>query len=322
MRVVFAGTPGFAATHLQALLESRHQLLAVYTQPDRRAGRGKKLSPGPVKQLALEHQLPVLQPDSLKSPEARASLSKLAPDVMIVVAYGLLLPQAVLDIPQYGCLNVHASLLPRWRGAAPIQRAIETGDRETGITIMQMEAGLDTGPMLATATCPISEDDTSDSLFGKLAQQSPPLLLEVLDGLADNRFPPRPQDDEAATYARKIDKSEAWLDWSRPAAALHRQIRAFNPFPVACTQSRDERLKIHAAEPVALDHLGQAQPPGSLLELNQKGMLVACGDGALRLTLIQLPGKKAMTPHALAQGQRNRFVPGDRFTGPGEVSGN
>ena len=232
LRLIFAGTPEFAALHLKALIESKHQLLAVYTQPDRPAGRGKKLQSSPVKQLAERCDLPVYQPPTLRDRDAQRQLAALGADVLIVVAYGLILPQPVLDTPRFGCLNVHASLLPRWRGAAPIQRAIEAGDRETGVTIMQMDAGLDTGDMLASAHCPIGSRATAATLHDTLAELGAPLLLRVLADLPSYQRGALPQEEALATYAGKIHKSEGALDWPPDCVQLGRRIRAFNPFPV------------------------------------------------------------------------------------------
>jgi len=232
LRIVFAGTPEFAAAPLKALLDTPHQIVAVYTQPDRPAGRGQKLMPSPVKQLAVENAIPVLQPPSLKDAAAQAELAALEPDLLVVVAYGLILPQAVLDIPRFGCINSHASLLPRWRGAAPIQRAVQAGDAESGVTVMQMEAGLDTGPMLLKVRTPITADDTGGSLHDRLAELGPPAVIEAIAGLASGTLMGEVQDDALANYAHKLNKDEARIDWSRPAIELERPIRAFNPWPI------------------------------------------------------------------------------------------
>ncbi|MGG4616385.1 methionyl-tRNA formyltransferase, partial [Pseudomonas aeruginosa] len=239
LRIVFAGTPEFAAEHLKALLDTPHRIVAVYTQPDRPAGRGQKLMPSAVKSLALEHGLPVMQPQSLRNAEAQAELAALRADLMVVVAYGLILPQAVLDIPRLGCINSHASLLPRWRGAAPIQRAMEAGDAESGVTVMQMEAGLDTGPMLLKVSTPISAADTGGSLHDRLAALGPKAVVEAIAGLAAGTLHGEIQDDALATYAHKLNKDEARLDWSRPAVELERQVRAFTPWPVCHTSLAD-----------------------------------------------------------------------------------
>ncbi|GAB1255521.1 methionyl-tRNA formyltransferase [Aurantivibrio plasticivorans] len=311
LRVIFAGTPDFAAQHLAALIDGPHQIIAVYTQPDRPAGRGKKLKPSPVKQLAVEHDLPVYQPLNLKQQETQEQLAALNADIMIVVAYGLILPQVVLDTPRLGCINVHASLLPRWRGAAPIQRAIEAGDTETGVTIMQMDAGLDTGDMLKKIACPIQNDDTSTSLFNTLAALGSDSINNVLDELAAGKLIPEPQDNAQANYAEKISKAEADINWQLTAEDIARKVRAFNPFPIAFTHSNNERIKIHKA--TALE-TSNTKAPGTILEITPKGLLVSCSENALLLEEIQLPGKKAMTPHAILLGNQSRFNVGDQFT--------
>lgn len=295
LKIVFAGTPEFALPALDALLASRHRVVAVYTQPDRPAGRGRKLTPSPVKQRALEHGVPVFQPLSLKDAAVQGQLAGLTPDVMVVVAYGLLLPAPVLAIPRHGCINIHASLLPRWRGAAPIQRAILAGDAETGVTIMQMDAGLDTGPMLATVSCPIQADDTSQGLHDRLAKLGAGALLSTLEQLQTGHLQPRPQAEHGVTYARKIEKSEAPLDWSRPAALLARQVQAFNPWPVAQTQFEGRALRVWRA------HAQQEAPnatPGTVIKADRGGIRVATGEGVLVLTEVQLPGKKPMSAAA------------------------
>jgi len=247
LRIVFAGTPEFAAEHLKALLDSPYEIVAVYTQPDRPAGRGQKLMPSPVKQLALEHGIVVLQPPTLRNAEAQAELAALKPDLLVVVAYGLILPQVVLDIPRLGCINSHASLLPRWRGAAPIQRAVEAGDSESGVTVMRMEAGLDTGPMLLKSVTPISAEDTGGTLHDRLAELGPPAVLQAIAGLAAGTLDGEIQDDSLATYAHKLNKDEARIDWNRPAVELERLIRAFNPWPISHSTLSGEALKVLAA---------------------------------------------------------------------------
>lgn len=305
LRIVFAGTPQFAAEHLKALLDSPHQIVAVYSQPDRPAGRGQKLAASPVKQLAEQHQIPVLQPQTLRDPAAQAELAALAPDLLVVVAYGLILPQAVLDIPRLGCINSHASLLPRWRGAAPIQRAIEAGDPESGVTVMQMEAGLDTGPMLLKVRTPIAADDTGGSLHDRLAGLGPQAVIQAIAGLAAGTLMGEVQDDSLATYAHKLNKDEARLDWTRPAVELERLIRAFHPWPICHSTLNGEALKVHAAE------LGEGSgAPGSLLSADKQGLTVACGQGALRLTRLQLPGGKALNFSDLYNSRRELFAVG------------
>jgi methionyl-tRNA formyltransferase len=308
LRIVFAGTPEFAAEHLKALLGSTHQILAVYTQPDRPAGRGQKLLPSPVKLLALQHQLPVYQPASLRTAEAQAQLAALQPDLMVVVAYGLILPQAVLDIPRLGCINSHASLLPRWRGAAPIQRAVEAGDSESGVTLMQMEAGLDTGPMLLKVHTPISDEETAGSLHDRLAGLGAQALLQALEGLASGTLNAKVQDDRLACYAHKLNKEEARLDWSRPAAELERRVRAFNPWPVCHTSLDGETVKLLGARVSA-----GSGAPGTILTADKQGLCVACGEGALLLTRLQLPGGKALSVAELLNSRRQQFAPGRTF---------
>jgi methionyl-tRNA formyltransferase len=313
LRILFAGTPVFAAAHLRALIDSEHDICAVLTQPDRRSGRGKKVQPSPVKALALEAQVDVMQPLSLKDEAIQAQLRALQADVMVVVAYGLILPQAVLDIPRYGCLNVHASLLPRWRGAAPIQRAIEYGDATTGVTIMQMEAGLDTGPMLAKHSLPIDANMTGGELHDRLAEIGPPALLEVLSGLPTALASATAQDDGLANYAHKINKAELLLDWGQPAEALARKIRAFAPAPGCFSTLTGDRIKIHAA--TASGQRTDAAP-GTLLEAEPSGLLVACAEGALKITRAQVPGGKPLTVTELLNGQAARFRPGIQFNLP------
>ena len=309
LRIVFAGTPEFAAEHLKALLNSPYQVVAVYTQPDRPAGRGQKLMPSPVKQLALQHEIAVYQPQTLRDPAAQAELAALKPDLLVVVAYGLILPQVVLDIPRLGCINSHASLLPRWRGAAPIQRAIQAGDAESGVTVMQMEAGLDTGPMLLKVSTPISADDTGGSLHDRLAELGPPAVLQAIDGLAAGSLRGEVQDDSLATYAHKLNKDEALLDWSRPAVELERLIRAFNPWPICHSSLNGAPLKVLAAQLVTEPGAGSGAP-GEILAASKDGLTVACADGALRLTRLQLPGGKALNFADLFNSRREQFAVG------------
>ncbi|KAB5621087.1 methionyl-tRNA formyltransferase [Pseudomonas putida] len=305
MRIVFAGTPEFATEHLKALLASPYEIVAVYTQPDRPAGRGQKLMPSAVKALALAHDIPVYQPQTLRNADAQAELAALKPDLMVVVAYGLILPQAVLDIPRLGCINSHASLLPRWRGAAPIQRAVEAGDAESGVTVMRMEAGLDTGPMLLKVTTPISDDDTGGSLHDRLAQLGPGAVVQAIAGLADGSLQGEVQDDALATYAHKLNKDEARLDWSRPAVELERLIRAFNPWPVCHSTLDGETVKVLGANLST----GKGEP-GEILSASKDGLVVACADGALSLTRLQLPGGKALAFSDLFNSRREKFASG------------
>ena len=306
MRVLFAGTPDFAAAHLQALIDAPDiSVIGVYSQPDRPAGRGKKLTASPVKKLAIEYQLPVFQPQSLKDPEQQRILSELQADIMVVVAYGLILPQAVLDAPRLGCINVHASILPRWRGAAPIQRAIEAGDSETGVTIMQMDAGLDTGAMLSVSRCEIDSSETSASLHQKLEQLGAPALLHTLAALSNGLAVAVEQDDQLSCYAAKITKQEALVDWSQPAQLLDRQIRAFNPFPAAYTTLGELRIKIWQAEPTKATGL----TPGQIISTDNAGLLVSCGEQSLLLTEIQLPGKSRMAVSEVLKSRGELFAP-------------
>ncbi len=312
LRLIFAGTPDFAATHLRALLNTRHRVVAVYTQPDRPAGRGKRLQASPVKEVAAAVGIPVLQPPSLRNAEAQAELAALGIDVMVVVAYGLILPQPVLDAPQLGCINVHASLLPRWRGAAPIQRAIEAGDTATGITIMQMDAGLDTGDMLARESLQIAPGTSSGRLHDELAEIGPALLLRVLDDLPAYREAATPQDDAGATYARKIDKSEAALDWRCGAAELARAVAAFNPFPVCFGILGGERVRILEASAERAP-AGSRADPGAIISADRDGIVVACGEGALRIRQLQLAGARALPVTDILNARGALFAPGSRF---------
>lgn len=306
LRIIFAGTPDFAAVHLQALVDSDHEVVAVYSQPDRPAGRGKKLQPSPVKQVAQDHGIPVYQPLNFKDPADVEQLRALNADVMVVVAYGLILPSSVLEAPKHGCLNVHASLLPRWRGAAPIQRCIEAGDMVTGITIMQMDIGLDTGDMLSKVTTGISLDDTGGSLHDRLASMGPAALLSTLADVESGSLTPEAQNDAAACYAHKLTKEEALIDWTQDADVLARRIRAFNPFPMAYTLLGDERIRVHLAEPVVK---ATQLAPGTIAHVDTDGIEVACGEGVLRLTRIQLAGKKPMAVADIINGQPKLFQP-------------
>ncbi|MDP2145006.1 MAG: methionyl-tRNA formyltransferase [Gallionella sp.] len=304
MKIIFAGTPQFAASALAALL-LEHEIVAVLTQPDRPSGRGMQLTASPVKQLALQHGLPVQQPVSLKTEEAQREIAALDADVMVVAAYGLILPQAVLDLPRLGCLNIHASLLPRWRGAAPIQRAILAGDAETGITIMQMDAGLDTGDMLLRHACTIESDDTAATLHDKLAGLGASSIVEALRCLPE--LVPVKQDDGAATYASKLLKAEGQIDWSQDAQQLGLAVRAFNPFPVCHATLGDTAIKVWQATPVA-----QQGEPGTVLTADKQGITVACGKDALRLEVLQRPGGKAQPAAQFLQAVPIRA--GDKFS--------
>lgn len=312
MKIIFAGTPEFAAVALDALLKTEHEIVAVYTQPDRKAGRGQKLTASAVKQLALAHDLPVYQPLHFKSSTqeglaAQAELKALNADVMVVAAYGLILPQVVLDTPKYGCLNIHGSLLPRWRGAAPIQRAIATGDAETGVTIMKMAAGLDTGDMMYKTLCPITAEDTSASLHDKLAIQGAEAIVAVLasEQTLQQYLEQREVQDEALTvYAHKLSKAEAKIDWSQDAVTIDRNIRAFNPWPVAFIPL-DEQRNLRVWGSVLSNEAVNGQSAGTILALDKQGVHVACGDGkAICLTSLQWPGGKALNPVQIAQTQK------------------
>ena len=307
LRIIFAGTPDFAARHLQALIDSEHDVIAVYTQPDRPAGRGQQLQPSAVKQLALQHNINVLQPKSLKKAPAQQELASLNADLMVVVAYGLILPQVVLDTPKLGCINVHGSLLPRWRGAAPIQRAIWAGDTDTGITIMQMDAGLDTGAMLSKVCCPIKDTDTSASLYDTLAQLGPDALLQALQNLPQLQQQAQPQDDALATYAEKLHKDEALLDFSKSAAALEREIRAFNPWPVSYLNLAQGTVKVWQASVYATN---EDKVAGTVVSADKHGIRIACAEGALVITQLQPPGKKAMSAADFLNGRADWLSPG------------
>ena len=305
MKIVFAGTPEFAVASLRAAAR-HHEVVAVYTQPDRPAGRGRGLAPSPVKLEAIARGIPVLQPESLKDEAAQQQLRDLQPDLMVVVAYGLILPKAVLAIPTHGCWNVHASLLPRWRGAAPIQRAIQAGDAETGVCLMQMEAGLDTGPVLLRQHTPIQPAELGGQLHDRLAELGAQVLADGLGLLRAGLKPvAQPQPAEGVTYAHKLDKAEARLDWSADAVSLERTVRAFNPWPIAEAQLAGERVRIHGA--VALpDNQGQA--PGTLLAASRDGIDIACGQGALRLRVLQREGGKAITAADYLNARRDLVV--------------
>lgn len=312
LRLVFAGTPDFACASLNALLASRHQVIAAWTQPDRPAGRGQKLAMSPVKERALAAGIPVFQPQTLKAPEAQAELAALRPDLMIVVAYGLLLPRAVLEIPRLGCVNVHGSILPRWRGAAPIQRAIAAGDHETGVTIMQMDVGLDTGDMLHIVTTPIRDDDSGGSVHDRLAQLGADALVTVLDDFPRFHAARRQQDDAQACYAHKLSKDEGLIDWMREAPVIVNLVRAFDPWPVAHTTLRGDTVRIWSA--VRDDMAHDAVAPGTVLGVARDGIRVACGErgtATVCITRLQLPGKRAMSVADLLNGKADAIRVGD-----------
>jgi methionyl-tRNA formyltransferase len=310
LRIIFAGTPDFAAQHLQALLAGPHQVVAVYSQPDRPAGRGQKLTPSPVKALALEHAIEVQQPVSLKLEAAQTMLANYQADVMVVVAYGLILPQVVLDTPRLGCINVHGSLLPRWRGAAPIQRAILAGDQQSGVTVMQMEAGLDTGPMLLKADTPIAANDTSASLYAKLALLGCTSLTQALDGLKNSTLAAQAQDETKANYADKLTKAEGAINWHQSAQQISLQVRGLNPWPVAYSDWQEHRLRLWMAH--AIDGHSD-QPAGTLVSMDKSGLEVACGDGHLKITQLQWPGGKALKQSEL-MNLKQKMTLGDAFT--------
>lgn len=310
MRLVFAGTPDFAATALRALLGTHHTIVGVYSQPDRPAGRGRKLQPSPVKQVALDNGVPVFQPESLKTPEAQEELANLRPDVMIVAAYGLILPQAVLEIPTHGCLNIHASLLPRWRGAAPIQRAIAAGDNETGITIMQMDKGLDTGAMLLKSQTNIDASDTGGSLHDRLSDMGGNAIVETLNLLGKGELRGEVQNDKHACYAHKLSKEEGRIDWSQDAPTIERLIRAFNPWPGTYTDLEQQRLRIQEAS-VKDEH--SRKPAGTVMQREREGIDIACGTGTLRVTRLQLPGSRAQSVNDLINGGKRLLLPGQEL---------
>jgi methionyl-tRNA formyltransferase len=309
MRIVYAGTPEFAVPALQALLAAGHEVVAVYCQPDRPAGRGRKLTFGAVKQVAVAAGIPVEQPLSLKAVEEQDKLRAYAPEVLIVAAYGLILPQVVLDIPRYGCLNIHGSLLPRWRGAAPIQRAIQTGDAETGVTIMQMAAGLDTGDMLYTVVCPITATDGGQSIHDKLATEGATALLHTLELLAAGKLQPQVQDDTLANYAHKLTKAEAQIDWTQSAAVIDRTIRAFDAYPVAFTVYDGQPLRLFASSlpsPLAGEGSGMggnSSPSGTVIAESKSGIDIATGDGVVRILSLQFPGGKRLTAEQFLNGR-------------------
>ncbi|WP_104041357.1 methionyl-tRNA formyltransferase [Vibrio hyugaensis] len=310
LRIVFAGTPDFAARHLAALLSSEHEVIAVYTQPDRPAGRGKKLTASPVKTIALEHDIPVYQPENFKSDEAKQELADLNADIMVVVAYGLLLPQVVLDTPKLGCINVHGSILPRWRGAAPIQRSIWAGDAETGVTIMQMDIGLDTGDMLKIATLPIEASDTSASMYAKLAGLGPDALIDCLTDIATGKAEPVKQDNELANYAKKLSKEEARINWNDDAAHIERCVRAFNPWPMSHFEAAENSIKVWQSR---VAEQTSDKPAGTIVQADKTGIYVVTGNGVLVLEQLQVPGKKAMSVQDILNSRASWFEVGTQL---------
>jgi len=316
LRIIFAGTPDFAAIALADLIKSPHQIVAVYSQPDRPKGRGRKLQASPVKLVALEHDIPVEQPLNFKEPESVATLKSYQADVMIVAAYGLLLPESVLNSPTHGCLNIHASLLPRWRGAAPIHRAILAGDTETGITIMQMDKGLDTGAMLNKITCKITSTDTSSSLHDKLALLGGPLILDSLKTLQNKALKPESQNDSLSNYASKLNKSEAQINWSNTADEILLQIRAFNSWPVAQSNIEEQVIRIWQAQKVKLDSLNSTPKlnPGTIISVDKKEIVVACGENAISILKLQRVGSKPMATADFLNGQAKLVAAGNCFS--------
>lgn len=307
MRVLFAGTPDFAVPPLQALLASQHDVVAVYTQPDRPAGRGRKMQASPVKVVAQQHDIPVCQPATLRDSEALVQWQAWNVDVAVVVAYGLILPQAALDAPKHGCVNIHASLLPRWRGAAPIQRAIEAGDDASGVCFMRMEAGLDTGPVLARHSVPIDDQTTGGSLHDALAELGGAHIVATLDAMASGTLNSQPQDEDAASYANKLSKAEARIEWTRSAANIDRQVRAFNPWPVSTSALAGEQVRIWQARPLSLP---TPEPAGTVIRADSDAICVATGHGVLGITELQWPGGKRLSA---AQAVNGRNLLGQRF---------
>lgn len=307
LKIIFAGTPDFAAGHLQALIDSEHEVIAAYTQPDRPAGRGKKLTASPVKDLALKNGIAVFQPSSLRNEEAQAELASLNADIMVVVAYGLILPKIVLDTPRLGCINVHGSILPRWRGAAPIQRALWAGDTQTGVTIMQMDIGLDTGDMLLKTHLPIEDTDTSASLYEKLAEQGPKALVQALFGLSEGSLKAEKQDETLANYAEKLSKEEARLDWHKSAKQLWQEIRAFNPWPVSYFDHQQSSIKVWQAD---YSNDKCTESPGTIIAATKQGIEVATADGKLIIKTMQLPNKKPLDVADILNARGDWFTAG------------
>jgi len=310
LKIIFAGTPSFAEVALEALIHSTHQVIAVYTQPDRPAGRGLKSTESPVKCLAQSYALPLFQPQTLKDSVAQEGLAALKPDLMVVAAYGMMLPPAVLALPRLGCLNIHPSLLPRWRGAAPIQRAIFAGDKKTGVTIMQMDAGLDTGPILLQREYEMHADETSQTLHDALAVLGARTLIETIDLLAQHKVTPQAQNNDQATYAQKITKEEALIDWEQPAEQLEEMIRAFNPWPVAYTTWQGANLRIWQAKALSQTH--QASPR-TILQASREGIDIATGKEVLRLLQLQLPGGKVLSVADFYNARQHELIVGQHL---------
>lgn len=310
LKVIFAGTPEFALPMLEALFESPHEICAVFTQPDRPAGRGQKMHSSPIKQFAVEKHLPIFQPNTLRDPVIQQQIAELQADVMIVVAYGLILPAVILAMPKYGCINVHASLLPRWRGAAPIQRAILAGDTETGISIMQMDAGLDTGPVYERRACEILTTDTASLVHDKLTQIGSESLMHCLEKIQNGTAHTIPQINEYATYATKLNKTEADIQWQQSAQEIDRMIRAFNPWPIAYSTLDDQHIRIWSATPLNTETNAS---PGTLIQKNKDEIIVATGKGDLRLNYLQLPGGKSLATKDLLNAHAALFAPGQQF---------
>lgn len=308
MRIIFAGTPDFAAAHLQAILDSEHEVVAVYSQPDRPSGRGKKLTPSAVKSLGLANNLPIEQPVKFSDEGAAETLAGYEADIMVVVAYGLLLPEHILSIPKLGCINVHGSILPKWRGAAPIQRAIWAGDNETGVAIMQMDKGLDTGDVLHVARLPIDAEDTSASLYNKLAELGPKVLVKTLSDFAN--YTPQTQDDAQATYAKKLSKAEAKCNWQLSALQLARNVRAFNPWPVVWFEKNTQAIKIWRADVVETTN-SPKKANGEVIEYAKNGLIVQCEEGCLVIHEIQLPNKKRQSIADVVNGKPDLFACGE-----------
>lgn len=319
LNIIFAGTPDFAAQHLAALIKSHHNIVAVYCPPDKPAGRGKRLTACATKLLAIDHNLPVEQPINFKHTSDQAQLAQYNADVMVVVAYGLLLPEVILNAPRLGCINVHGSLLPKWRGAAPIQRALEAGDKKTGVTIMQMDKGLDTGDMILTAECPIESTDTSASLYEKLAQLGPKALIDSLVLLAEDNYSATKQDDDISTYAHKLDKAEAEINWQLTANEIDRKIRAYNPWPIAqftftedAQVKKQHRIRVWQA---SINETQSTEPVGTILSVDKEGIVVSTAKGAVCLEVLQLPNKKALPVQDILNGRSDWFTLGTSING-------